>query len=445
MPDPLEEALDRAESAARAAGLAQFELCATEAFSLSIEASDGAVRVEERGEERSLGIRVLDRGLGFSSTTDLGPRGIQGAVARAQAEARMVRAAALRGFRLPPSQPRGAAFVDARTSAEPRDGLRRLAVELEASIQSRTVVGARPITIQEARSRFWLRTSAGHEAKESGSRAAVSVHALAKKGAEAQVGSAAASGLGLADIDARGVAQRARDHAQSRLGAGALRTGRRAVVFSAEVVAELLEAMIPALLGEAVDRGTSFLARRLQVPVLGPNIDLFDEPHDPALDGATWLDGEGLPTARRILIKGGVLVGVLDDLESAARGGRAPGAQAIRGSAEHRPRAGVHGLVLGPGRRSLAALRRDAALYVTEISGAHTIQVDTGQLSLGIAGFELDPRGAAVRPFEGATVAGDLRTFFGPGAVLSAQTEVHGGIRTPALWVDSVDIAGPGT
>jgi len=447
VPDRLERALEEAESAATTAGADVFELCATEELSLSIEASDGAVRAEERCVERVIGIRVLDGGIGFAATTDLCRSALIAAAHRARDEARLVRPARIRGFAAPErrTQRRGPPFLDARTTAEPREELRTLARELEAGIQSQRVLGARPVGIHEVRARFFLRTSGGHAAFEESSRAAISVHALAKKGDDAQVGSAAASGLALADLDGPAIAARAARAAEARLGALPVPTGRCSVVFAPEVVAELLEALVPALLGDALDRGTSFLGRQLGAPVLGPRITLEDVPHDPALDGAAWIDGEGLPTSARVLVRDGAWVGVLDDLESAARGGRRPGAEALRTGASARPRAGAHALSLRPGRVGRSALLDGAALYVTEVSGAHTIQPDTGAFSLGLVGFRVERSGVLGVGVEGATIGGSLSSVFGPGAQLGDWTEIHGGIRAPALRVDGIEVAGSGS
>lgn len=447
MPDRLEQALDEAEAAAKAAGAEVFEICGTEELSLSVEASDGAVRAEERSVERVIGFRVLDGGIGFASTAELSRSGLLGAAQRAKDEARLVRPARIAGFAQADrrSLRRGPPFLDRRTTAEPREELRRLARDLEAGIQSKRVVGARPVGVHEVCARFFLRTSAGYAAFEESSRAAISVHALAKRGDDAQVGSAAGSALSLAELNGPAIAARAAQAAEARLGARAVSTGRCSVVFAPEVVAELLEALVPALLGDALDRGTSFLGRQLGANVLGSAITLEDVPHDPALDGAAWIDGEGLPTAARVLVREGAWIGALDDLESAARGGRSPAAEAVRSGAHARPRAGAHALSLRPGRAGRAALLDGAALYVTEVSGAHTIQPDTGAFSLGLVGFRIEKGGVLGVAAEGATIGGSLGGVFGPGARLGDWTEIHGGIRAPALRVDGVEVAGSGS
>src|SRR5205085_11946064 len=88
------------------AGVTRWEICASELFSASVEAMDGDIHVVERSIERSLGIRVLDGGIGFAALTEPTDAEIADGIAEALAEAGRARKAALDDFAAPASGPR---------------------------------------------------------------------------------------------------------------------------------------------------------------------------------------------------------------------------------------------------------------------------------------------------------------------------------------------------
>jgi PmbA protein len=105
----------------------------------------------------------------------------------------------------------------------------------------------------------------------------------------------------------------------------------------------------------------------------------------------------------------------------------------------------VHGLAVSPGVRSLEALcaRARGGLYVEELSGTHTMNEVTGELSLGCSGWVLRG-GERAEPFEGATLAGTLLRLLGDGVELSMEREVVDDARVPAVLLEDVPVASTG-
>jgi PmbA protein len=436
--------------ALEAAGARCWEVCVTEERSASVEVVDGAVRAEESSFERAVGLRVLDGGIGFAGLADPTPEGLARAATAALAEARWVRRTPLESFGAPERHAHAAAppasFADPRATGRLGQRLAEAARVLEARArrEDRRVVGVRPAQVTEVVAGFRLRTSAGLDVAEVSTRALASVAALAetRAGRESQLAYAGGSAGAVEALDVERVAQRAARRAVERLGAGGFRTAVVPVVLAPEVVAELLEVIATALTGDVVDRGASFLARALGQQVFGPELTLLDDPHDPTLDGAAWFDGEGLATCRTALIDGGRVVAILDDRETAARGGRVPGGHAQRHGAEGRPRPGAHALCLVAGHDTTAALlaRAEGGLWIDEISGTHTISEITGAFSLGATGARIES-GRRGRAVEGVTLSGSLLGLFGPGAHPGAEVESLGYARVPPVAVEAVQVA----
>lgn len=445
MTDALLEAGIRA---LEAAGARCWEVCVTEERSASVEVVDGAIRAEESSLERAVGLRVLDGGIGFAGLADPTPEGLARAAEAALAEARWVRRSPLTSFGTPTPavRPAPASFADPRATGRLGARLAAAAQALDARArrEDRRVRGVRPAQVTEVVAGFRLRTSAGLDVAETSTRALASVAALAESrgGRESQLASFGGSAGAVEALDVERVAQRAARRAVERLGAGGFQTAVVPVLLSPEVVAELLEVIAMALAGDVVDRGASFLARALGAQVFGAALTVLDDPHDPALDGAAWFDGEGLPTAPLALIEAGRVVALLDDRETAARGQRTPRGHAQRHGAEARPRPGAHALCLVGGTDATAALleRAEGGLWIDEISGTHTISEITGAFSLGATGARIEA-GRRGRAVEGVTLSGSLLTLFGPGAVPGAEVEALGYARVPPVFVDAVQVA----
>jgi PmbA protein len=473
MTDWIESVLEAAERSLRKAGVDRWEICADEAVSAGAEAKDGDLDVIERSIERTFGVRVLDGGIGFSGRTEPSVEGIDAAVREAIAEARRSRPATIGEF-APPDLGSGVGtaapaldpsrsapgqsgiagriecgtldLLDPRATAGVRPELGQTALELEAKTLAvdHRIARVRPARIDEEIARFAIRTSLGLDRAESRSRALAMVGAVAESEDDARSSYASTSSSSIEGIDLRALAEDAALAASSLLGAGAYRTARVPVIFSPEATAELAQLLIHALAADRVERGASFLAGKLGDRVLSSELSLIDDPRDPDLDGACAFDGEGLTTFALCLIDQGSVAAYLDDRESAARAGRAPNARAVRAAgARGVPTPGAHTIVLRPGSDSLPDLyaRSEGGLYVHELSGTHTVNEVTGELSLGATGWVVRGRSRA-EPVEGATVSGTLLSMLSGPMALSLESKRLGGVRSPWLWLESAQVAG---
>jgi PmbA protein len=106
---------------------------------------------------------------------------------------------------------------------------------------------------------------------------------------------------------------------------------------------------------------------------------------------------------------------------------------------------GVHNVIVLPGDHHLEALirRAEGGLFVHELSGTHTINEVTGELSFGATGWAI--RGGARRePFDGATVSGTLLELLSGPIHPSSDTRRVGSFRGPAILVESVQVSAAG-
>jgi PmbA protein len=439
-------ALGRAERALERAGVARWELCASELYAASVEAMDGQIHVVDRSIERALGIRILDGGIGFAGLTEPTDDDLGEGIRRAIAETKRSRPAAIDDFAGPSSRPRPAipGLDDPRADGTARAPISDLALELEAKTlaANRKIARVRPSRVAEQRGAFAFRTARGLDVLELHARAAAAVGAVAEDDVDAQSSYASTSGPAAEALEISAIASEAATRAAGLLGAGAFGTRRVPVIFSAESVADLVDLVAGALEADRVERGASFFADAIGARALHPAFTLYDDPHDAALDGACTVDGEGLVTSKKALVDRGVIAAILDDRESAARAGRPPNAQAVRAGASVRPAPGVHGLVLAGGAEPMEAIYRrgEGGLYVQELSGTHTVNEVTGELSLGAKGWAVR-EGALGRPIEGVTVSGMLTDLLSREIVASRETRRLGAVSVPILLIGELQVS----
>ncbi|MBK6685131.1 MAG: TldD/PmbA family protein [Deltaproteobacteria bacterium] len=438
--------LDQIESRLKAAGVSRFEIYLEVSAETECEVLDGAVNLLRRGQEEAVAIRILGRGLGQVGLTQPDEAALDHGIGQAIAEAARARPEVLTDFLAPQGDQPGPDFADPRADGSLRPLLESQGLALEAftlGIDPR-IVSVRPAVVAEHHVRWALRSSAGLERTGEGTRASAAVGAVAEDQDDSRMAVEECSAASLEGLDLLHLAQRAAARALLALGARPIPAGRRPVVLSPQAAAVLFESLVEAMDGDRVARGASFLAGRLGAQVVSPQLTIVDNPHDPDLDGSTWIDGEGLGTRVQALVEAGHWTLALHDRASAARHGALAGGHALR-QGRGRIQAGAHNVVVWPGSHTLDALLHDAegGLWVDELLGAHTLNGITGEVSLGATGNLI--RGGALGPaFEGVTVAGDLLGLLSGPIKVGSEPTRYSRFRGPAILLPEVRIASSG-
>ena len=217
-----------------------------------------------------------------------------------------------------------------------------------------------------------------------------------------------------------------------RLGSRKLDTRNAPVLYEADIARGLIGHLVAAVRGANLYRKASFLVDRLGERVMADHLRIHEQPHLRGALGSAAFDGEGVATAARDLITGGVLQGYVLDSYSARKLG-----VETTGNA-----GGIHNLTVDAGSKSLAALvaEMDTGLLVTELMGMG-INIVTGDYSRGAAGFWVEG-GEIVYPVEEITIAGNLADMFLGIREVGADVDARGAVRTGSLLVDRMTIAG---
>ena len=232
----------------------------------------------------------------------------------------------------------------------------------------------------------------------------------------------------------------AADRALARAGATKPKTGSYPVLFDERVASSLIGHLLSAINGAGIARGSSWLLDALGKPVLPAGLSIIEDPLRPRISGSRPFDGEGLPTARRMIVQDGVLQSWTLDLATARKLGMASTASASR-STSAPPSPSTSNIDLTQGTATRADLIRDmgTGLLITSRIGS-TISATTGDYSRGAAGFWVE-NGQIMHPVNECTIAGNLRDML-LRIIPANDARAHLSTRVPSLLVEGMTLAG---
>lgn len=397
------------------AGADAADLLVSSGDSLSVSVRNGALDQVERSEGVSLGIRVLvGRRQACVSAADTSDATIAAMVERAVAMAREAPEDPWCGLADPSElatdrddgpldlvdrepMPSPEKLMDAALAAEAA-ALAVPGVSKSIGAEASSTIANVYIAASNGFAGGFLRTSHG-----------IGVSAIAGEGTAMERDYAQEGRLHRRDLSSpEEIGRLAGERTAARIGSGRPPTGAFPVVFDERVAGSLVAHLLNAANGAMVARGSSWLRDRMGEPVLPKGLDLVEDPRRKRTGGSSMFDAEGLPTAKRAVVRDGVLEGWILDLATARQLGLRSTANAKRPLASP-PTPSPGNIALTPGAVGREGLLSEmgTGLLVTSLIGA-TINSTTGDYSRGASGFWVEG-GEIVRPVNECTIAGNLR------------------------------------
>ena len=445
MPD-LSSLTEALLSEARKAGAEAADALAVTGKSQSIDIRRGALEQAERSEGVEVGLRVLLGGRqACASASDISSATLARLAERAVAMAREAPEDPTVGLAAPDQLARGwdLAVLDLNDpSPEPLpqflEGAAR-AVEA-AALAHHGIVQVEASAGWSSRE-MHLATSAGFSGGYARSSHSLSAVAFTGSGTNMERDWAGESRIHGRDMPAATeIGALAATRTLERAGSVKPPTGAYPVLFDERVASSLIGHLLSAINGASIARGASWALDLLDKQVLPDVMSLIEDPHRPRISGSRPFDGEGLPTARRLIVQDGVLMGWTLDLGTARKLGMQSTASASRGTSSP-PSPSTSNIDLTPGTASRADLVRDmgTGLLVTSMIGA-TINPTTGDYSRGASGFWVE-NGELKYPVNECTIAGNLRDML-LRMTAANDAKSHHSTRVPSLLVEGLTLAG---
>ena len=154
-------------------------------------------------------------------------------------------------------------------------------------------------------------------------------------------------------------------------------------------------------------------------------------------------DGEGVATARTVLIERGVLRGFVHNVYTARKGGTKSTGNGIRASFKSTPEVGMTNFYLAPGSKRREELIADVedGFYVTEVMGLHTANPVSGDFSVGAAGLWTS-KGEMAGPVRGVAIAGNLKDLLARVDGVADDLRWFGGKGAPTVRIRDIAVSG---
>lgn len=441
--EPLERLGDLVRRAV-AAGADAADAVMFESTNLSVAQRLGVSEGIERAESRDIGLRVFrGRRQAVVSSTDVSADALAGLIERAMAMAGAVPEDPFCGLADRELLAGDVPDLDLADDVEPTSAT-LVAQAAAAEDAARAVAGVTNSEGAEAswsRARVALVTSDGFEGGYGVTQFSIGASVIAGEGTAMERDDDHTSARFAADLaDAAAIGRSAGERAVARLGPRKAPSGAVPVIYDPRVSRGLIGHLAAAIGGPAIARGTSFLKHRMGDAVFADGVTVTDDARRPRGLRSKPFDGEGVATAARDIIDGGVLTSWLLDSRSARQLGLASTGHAARGtSTPPSPQSTNLYLALGTLSPDDLIADIDQGFYVTELMG-FGVNAVTGDYSRGAAGFWIE-NGQRTHPVSEVTVAGNLAEMF---RHLTPADDLvfRYGVDAPTVRIDGMTVAG---
>ena len=270
-------------------------------------------------------------------------------------------------------------------------------------------------------------------------------YALASEDDETQTGYGLHASRDFAGLDIEFAADEAARKATRMLGATKPSSGLFSVVFEPDISSSIIGIISSTLSAEAVQRGRSIFAGRLNEQVANQGLTLIDDPADARFFSASTYDDEGLASRRNTLIEGGDLKSYLYDSYSARKEGTSSTGSAIRGGIAGSCSPGPRATMVLPGHQSAPEIIAgiEEGVLIQSISGIHSgVNPISGDFSVGAEGVWIKD-GELANPVKEFTIASNLQKMLQEiRAIGSDLTFRPGGTAGVTLAIDAINVSG---
>ncbi len=444
-PDQLKELAADVLRYAKALGASEAAVEISEGSGLAVSVRKGQIETIEQNKDKGMGVTVYlgaecHTRRGNASTSDFSQQALKDTVEAAYNIARFTAEDDCAGLPDPDTlemAPRDLQLCYPWTiSTEAAVELAKRG-EAAAFAVDRRVTNSEGASVYAQQSHFISANSRGFVGGYPYSRHTISVAPIAGKGANMQRDDWYSSTRNPDHLSApEAIGKYAAQRALARLNARKLDTRKCAVLFEAPLAVGLLGAFVQAVSGGALYRKSTFLLDSLGKQVFPTHVQVVEDPHVLGAVGSAPFDEEGVKTARRDVVKDGVVQGYFLSTYSARKLG-----MATTGNA-----GGSHNLILRSSDTKSsdnfkAMLKKlNTGLLVTELMGQGVNYV-TGDYSRGASGFWVE-NGVIQYPVEEITIAGNMKQMLEQIVAVGADTIVRGTKQTGSILIENMTVAG---
>lgn len=451
MKDERDELLTLARDVVRRAleGADVAEVSAGRTWDLSARVRLGQPELVEEAGQRGISLRIIREGrVAMTSTSDLSEDGLARCVADALELVELSQPDPWVGPAEPsllssPPHPALDLFdpslddLDADGAIERARRAERAALDFDSRITL-----SEGATFSRTSGTSVLVLSSGFEGAQRGSYAALSVAPVAEDtGGKRRRGSYWTASRHLPQLeDEKAVGEEAARRTLAKLGARKIDTCEAPVVFDRDAARSILGAFAGCIVGGSLWRKSSYLLGRLGSQVASPLVHIVDDPLRPRGPGSRPYDGEGLPSRKNEVVRGGRLETYLLDCYAARKLDLEPTGSAARSGGAIGSSTSNFIMQAGSLSRDELIASTPRGFLVTEMMGFGFNAV-TGDFSRGAAGFWIED-GKIAFPVGEVTISSNLDAMLLGIDAVADDLELKTSTAAPTFRVASMTIAG---
>ncbi|MBI4830856.1 MAG: TldD/PmbA family protein [Candidatus Lindowbacteria bacterium] len=441
-----ENLVQLALDAASAAGATAAEGFFARTRSTTVEVSGGKVEAVKVRESSGIGLRVLaGTRLGFAHTSDLAESGIRRAAKDAFANAESSFSDPYNQF---PARAREYAkmeWFDRELATLGIDTRIERAMQMESSARryDERITKVRQSSILDMTFEARLANTNGVSLCHEGTSCTASLLAVAEANGEAQMGWDFDHSFYFRELRAEQIGRMAARRALDLLGASQIGSTTVAVILDSPVASEFLAAVGHALMADQVQKRKSLFAGKIGQRVASANVTIIDDgTFEKGLSPAP-ADGEGVPSQKTTLIEAGTLKRFLHNTYTAGKDGVESTGNGIRSSYASIPEVGASNFYLCPGDITRADLIGGCsrAYLVTDAMGMHTIDLVSGDFSVGASGLWIED-GKVKFPVRETTIAGNVKDILTSIEKVADDLRFYSRYGSPTILVGNIVVSG---
>jgi PmbA protein len=432
--------------AAAAAGATAAEAFFARSGSTTVEVSAGSVEAVKVRNSSGIGIRVLaGTRLGFAHTSDLSETGIRRAARDAVANAESSFPDAYNRLPSPADAYIKAEWFDAELAALGLDERieRAMLMESRAREHDKRITKVRQSSVSDVTFEACLASSGGISLCHRGTSCSASLLAVAEEGGEAQMGWDFVNAFFFHDLHVEQVGMTAAQRAIDLLGARQIDSTTVPVILDSPVASEFLAAIGHALMADQVQKRKSLFAGRIGQKVASEHVTIIDDGAFEKGISPAPADGEGVPSQRTALVESGTLERFLHNTYTAGKDGVESTGNGIRSSYTSIPEVGASNFYLSPGTITRDGLIAGCtrAYLVTDAMGMHTVDMVSGDFSVGASGLWIE--GGKVKfPVRETTIAGNIKDILANIETVADDLKFYSRYGSPTILVGNIVVSG---
>jgi PmbA protein len=429
--------------------LAGWEIYAEEEKRLCIEVKDQMVESFVSAKSYGISLRTLyGKKMGLSYTNNLNTDSLEDMAERARQAAAHMPEDDANAFVSPPKDGKWPQIdiCDQGLSSISEDEKIKSAMMIEKSALDfhESVKNVRGAEYEEILGKISIVNSLGTDARIESTLVIGSLEAIADDGKEAQSGSGFETFHYYDMLDVEKVGREAADRAVSLLGGRIINGGKMPVVFAPCAAANIISVLAPAVCGDSVYNGRSWLSGKLGSKIASGAVTIYDDPMNVLGPGAHPMDDEGtVSQITKVIEKGNLQHFLYDEFYGRKTGNKSTG-NGMKPSYPLPPGVDVSNWTMQPGSRTEDDLIKDVddGIYIMELLGLHTADSVSGDFSLGFSGFRIKS-GMLARPVTGSAIAGTMSELLLHISDVADIIKFEGDCGAPAVLVDEIDVSSP--